>query len=141
MAKHITQIWDSWATPSLEIVHVLGSNVVPALPFDIHLIYLFDAPSNYADLLVPCPPPVDWDPAVHEPCASQLEMTKLLMSFPNLIGDACSACHQSYLHAYKLRFNIVRDGQYPWNCPACPADGAADYHWTPDQWPPAWYWT
>jgi hypothetical protein len=139
MAKVRTDLWNWWSTPSLQILHVHSEDAVPVTPFDFHLIFLDEGPINWSDHCIWCPAPADWGPGLYIPAQSQLDLTKLLMSYPVLLSDTCSACHESYAHPIKLRYNLMRDGQYQWGVPACPADGADELHWTPDQWPPAWW--
>ena len=136
MAKTRTDIWDWWATPSLLFIHMPAGHPPSHTPFAYHAIALWNCPHFCPwDGIVWTPVPEGWDPD-WDHTDEQYQMTRALIGYPELLSDICPECHQSYYHAYKLRWNLSRNGSYPWRVPACAWNGSSPPEWSPDQWPP-----
>lgn len=125
--------------PLLFISHVYADE--NPLGFAFHSIALWNwLWYNPGGVLILC----NWDPDDQPPIGEtqpvQLLMAHELLADPALVNDMCPYCNGRWGTPKHVRWNIHRGGTYPYGTAICPYDGSWPIIWSPDQWPPAWWW-
>jgi len=129
--------------PYLEIPTICGLHIPAELSssgFEFHAVYYWYDPSFplFWDWATPCAYDPDNQPDVYTVTDSMIGMAQLLFANPALMSDICPYCHAPRRIPRRLRFNIIRNGQYFYGVPACAGAYPDVYTWTNREAPLTW---